>query len=216
MTDNHPNAGESHKFERLVFFSDAVFAIAITVLVLDLKPEGSTPGEFSLGLYANRLFGFFLSFAVIGVYWLSHHRLFGGLWREDTRLRLMNLAFLASIVFLPFPTSIIAQRQINNYAVIFYAISAAAVGSLLFLLTLAARRPHLMRPEETTEGTIVTTAVTLAPPVIFLASAVLAVAHPVTGIMLWWLVGPAVLITRWAARRIAHRIALRHSANATS
>ncbi len=204
MIDDHPTEAESRKFERLVFFSDAVFAIAITLLVLDLRPEGD-PGDFALSHYGNRLFGFVLSFAVIGVYWLSHHRLFGGLWREDGLLRLANLAFLASIVFLPFPTSIIAQPRINNYAVIFYALSAAAVGGLLLLLTLAARRPALMRPEETRQGTIVYGCVTLAPPLIFVISAFVAYRHPMPGILMWWLVGPAVMLARWISRRLVYR-----------
>jgi uncharacterized membrane protein len=63
----------TRKLERLVFFSDAVFAIAITLLVLDLRlPEGSK-AMFDLSQMGTKLFGFALSFAVIGAYWLYHH-----------------------------------------------------------------------------------------------------------------------------------------------
>ena len=108
------------QFERLVFFSDAVFAIAITLLVLDLRLPLSSHGEINLGGIGSKVFGFALSFSVIGIYWLSHHRLFGELRAKDRALRVANLFFLASIVFLPFPTSVIAQFPATTVSVVFY------------------------------------------------------------------------------------------------
>src|SRR5258707_188668 len=97
--------------ERLIFFSDAVIAIAITLLVLDLRlPEAS--GESlaaQLGDLSSSFLSFFMSFAVIGLFWEAHHRLFGFIERYDRTLLWLNLAFLFLIASLPFPTSVLAN-----------------------------------------------------------------------------------------------------------
>ena len=201
--------GQRLMFERLVFFSDAVFAIAITLLVLDIKlpPGAHTPLDF--GEIGPKVFGFFLSFAVIGVYWLNHHRLFGRLEVEDGPLRLVNLAFLASVAFLPFPTSVIAEYAISPVTVRFYALAVAAVGLLFVALILVARRPSLLAPDETLGGTVTGVCYASAAPLVFLASSVVAGARPNLAMQLWWLVMPAMLgmgvIGRWAGARIDQR-----------
>ncbi len=144
----------SQQFERLVFFSDAVFAIAITVLVLDMKLLSGKDIVLDLNAMIPKFVGFGVSFFVIDIYWIAHHRLFGTLKREDGKLRVVNLAFLASVVFLPFSTSALAERPSVSASVILYALAVASVGVLLILLTFAARRPGLMRPKETRGGTL--------------------------------------------------------------
>jgi uncharacterized membrane protein len=93
---------------RTISFSDAVIAIAITLLALDLKvpqvPESSAAAELPsalLELWPN-LFSFVLSFWIIGVYWLAHHRLFQQVNAYDRRMLLINLLFLMWIVLMPF------------------------------------------------------------------------------------------------------------------
>lgn len=96
---------------RLEFFSDAVFAIAITLLVLDIKIP---PREESLvpalihqwPSYA----AFLLSFACIGIMWINHHRLFSLIHRADDTLRLLNLLLLLGISAVPFPTAVLAEH----------------------------------------------------------------------------------------------------------
>src|ERR1700723_51476 len=99
-----PTSGEGRKlgFERFIFFSDAVFAIAITLLVLDLKVPNAD--AFALAPLIPKLLGFGISFYVIGRYWLAHHQLFEAVEGYDGLLLGANLWFLASIAFLPFPT----------------------------------------------------------------------------------------------------------------
>jgi len=70
---HEPAHGPSHQLERLVFFSDAIFAIAITLLVLDLKLPPDSHGIIKWDEIIPKLFAFALSFFVIGVYWLNHH-----------------------------------------------------------------------------------------------------------------------------------------------
>jgi uncharacterized membrane protein len=191
----HADHKASTQFERLVFFSDAVFAIAITLLVLDLKLPPNSNGVVDLNAISGKLFGFFLSFAVIGIYWLNHHRLFGALRREDGPLRLANLAFLASVVFLPFPTSVIAENRATTSTVVFYALSVAAVGVLLAVLVLVARRPHLLASEEADIGAASAVVYPLGAPLVFLASSLVALRQPRLAMELWWLVLPAVLLS---------------------
>ena len=195
----------SLEFERLAFFSDAVFAIAITLLVLDLRLPISHDHRPHFEGMTPRFIGFAVSFIVIGIYWNVHHRLFGTLRRDDGLLRAGNLVFLASIVFLPFPTSVIAEYPTAKVAVMLYAFSVSAVGMLLFALTLLARRPNLTRPGETRGGTIHFAIRAIAAPAVFLISAALATAKPLWALMLWVLVWPAV----WGCGHLGKRMQLR-------
>ena len=197
---------ESLRFERLTFFSDAVFAIAITLLVLDLKLPPTRDGVLHFEGMTPKFVGFGVSFFVIGIYWLAHHRLFGTLRREDGKLRLINLMFLASIVFLPFPTSVIAEYPATTVSVVLYALSVSAVGVLLIALACVARRPKLMRLGETRGGTWHFVIRSLAAPSIFLSSAAVAYAKPSAAAFLWLLIYPAILISERIARWVQHRV----------
>jgi uncharacterized membrane protein len=88
----------SLSFERIVFFSDAVMAIAITLLVIDLKipniPTALAAAELQASLreLTPRIVSFVISFSVVGVYWSSHHRYFTYIKRYDGRLIFLNLS----------------------------------------------------------------------------------------------------------------------------
>jgi uncharacterized membrane protein len=192
---------ESRQFERLVFFSDAVFAIAITLLVLDLKPPTGAFNAQALEAMIPSFEGFGISFFVIAVYWLAHHEIFGALRREDGALRVMNLVFLASIAFLPFPTSVIALYAATTAPVIFYALSVATVGLLQAALILVARRPALMRAGETRAESRHGLVRSLVPPTIFLASAGVALRAPHLATYMWILIWPALkVVDGWPAK----------------
>jgi len=202
----HGEQNAHRQFERLVFFSDAVFAIAITLLVLDLKaPAGPLDGH-AWQEILPKVLGFGISFFVIGIYWMAHHELFGTLEREDAPLKVANLAFLASIVFLPFPTSVIAGHVNSTASVAFYALSVAFVGLLLVLLTLVARRPALMRAGESRGRTLRSVIRSLAAPLVFMASAVVAIWQPHLAALLWLAVWPAVRIGTLAGRAVQRRV----------
>jgi len=194
------------QFERFVFFSDAVFAIAITLLVLELRLPPGSGGHVDLGELWPKLFGFLLSFFVIGAYWLNHHRLFGVIKAEDSLLRTVNLIFLASIVFLPFPTSVIAENRPSSSAVCFYAASVALVGFLMSLLVLVARRQRFLAPGDGRGQTVHFVIYTLSAPLIFAISAVVALSQPVLAMRMWWLVALATpladLLGGWIERRM--------------
>jgi uncharacterized membrane protein len=100
---------------RIEFFSDAVFAIAITLLILEIKVPPVHSAEASMNLGAALLalypsyFGYVFSFLMIGIYWANHYRIFKLYRRGDDVLVLLNIFFLMGIAFLPFPTGVLAE-----------------------------------------------------------------------------------------------------------
>jgi uncharacterized membrane protein len=104
---------EARAVERLIFFSDAVVAIAITLLALDLPvPEGDSVSAFwsSVKQNGSHYAAFLISFAVIALAWASHHGAFRYTMRADARLRTLNMAWLLTIVLNPFATRLLTAR----------------------------------------------------------------------------------------------------------
>jgi uncharacterized membrane protein len=96
--------------DRLVFFSDAVVAIAITLLALDLPvPTGHTVPEFwrSAQDNAGHYAAFLISFAVIASAWSDHHDLFKYVRHADSRLRVLDIVWLGTIILNPFATKLL-------------------------------------------------------------------------------------------------------------
>jgi uncharacterized membrane protein len=127
-------AERTTELDRIIFFSDGVFAIAITLLVIGLRvpalPSHVANSELSRRLLDEwpRVLSYAVSFAVIGLYWVGHHRSFGHIRRFDHRLILLNLAFLGLIAFLPFPTAVLGRYGGHRSAVVLYAGSLALAG----------------------------------------------------------------------------------------
>jgi uncharacterized membrane protein len=201
----------SHQLERLVFFSDAIFAIAITLLVLDLKLPPARNGLIVWGDISSKLFAFVLSFLVIGVYWMNHHQMFGHVRREDGRLRWVNLLFLGTIIFLPFPTSVIAEFPATTASTQLYTASAAATGVMFALLALVVRRGHLMDPAEISGRSLKAFASTLGAPSIFILATGVAAVDPQWALRMLWLIAPATWIAHWAGRWLERRWIAKHN-----
>jgi uncharacterized membrane protein len=114
--------------ERLLFFSDAVFAIAITLLVLEIRlpSAGETITDeqmlTALAGMGHKFLAYLISFLVIGVFWIGHHRKFRFIKRYDSTLLFLNLIMLMGIAFLPFPSSMISESP-TRVATIFYALT---------------------------------------------------------------------------------------------
>jgi len=106
-----PDSGQ-RETARLEAFSDGVFAIAITLLALELRIPHGTPGERLghelLDLWPTYL-AFVTSFAIVGIMWLNHHRLFTLIGRVDHRLMVINLVLLLGVTTVGFPTALVAQ-----------------------------------------------------------------------------------------------------------
>lgn len=185
---------DSLGLERLLFFSDAVFAIAITLLALELRlPSlgGSlTNDQLLQALLAiwPKYFSYALSFFVIGAFWMGHHRKFRFILRYDTNLILLNIFLLMWIAFIPFPTAIIGETE-NRTAVIFYALVMAVAGLLnAALWVYASRNNRLIESGFTPQQKRRETIRALIVPGVFLLSIGLAFIQPVIAIYSWLLI----------------------------
>jgi uncharacterized membrane protein len=142
----------SNHFEtaRTATFSDAVLAIAITLLVLDLKPPELSAGQ-SLGAALvdqwPRYVALVSSFALIGLIWIHHHRLFRMLERADHTLLNLNLLLMLAVLIIPFPTALLAEYPYERVSAVLYT-SVVASNALLFnvMWRHVCRRPGLLRP----------------------------------------------------------------------
>ncbi|MBK8986459.1 MAG: DUF1211 domain-containing protein [Chloroflexi bacterium] len=188
--------------ERVVLFSDTVFAIAITLLALDIRLPVAVAHLTNQQLMTNLLaiwpkyLSFVISFLVIGNLGIAHHRRFSLITRYDNRLLLLNLLVLMSIAFIPFPTSVISENG-NRTATIFYALSITMTGLLSALLWWYASWENRLIDE--TMGKDVAHRSLLAiltTPAVFLLSIGLTFINPDLGKFSWILTAPAILMLR--------------------
>jgi uncharacterized membrane protein len=135
------------EFSRIVAFSDGVFAIAITLLVLALEvPESAADVGSAVLDQRGDFFAYALSFAVLGKLWLAHHRFFSALERFDPTLMGLNLVYLAWVALVPYTSELLGDYGELTAAVITYAASMFAV-SLTFTIQIAyAYRANLVKP----------------------------------------------------------------------
>jgi uncharacterized membrane protein len=123
---------------RVEAFSDGVFAIAITLLVLDLIVPGRAEGHES-GLAAAlaaewpSYFAYLVSFLVIGIIWINHHTMFTLVNRVDRRVLFVNLLLLLTISVIPFPTRLLAEYLLDSDA----GVAAAVYSATMFLMGIA-------------------------------------------------------------------------------
>jgi uncharacterized membrane protein len=197
---------DQRSLDRLVNFSDAVFAIAITRLALDVRlpnidsVAARPPLAPQLVVLAPSLFAFTLSFVVIGGYWVAHHRLFKFVERYDTRLLWLNLLTLFCIALLPFPTQVIAKYGDTVLGVEIYA-GAMTLTGLSVLATMGyAYSAHLTAAEADWRIALTKSAIT---PIVFASSMVVGLWNPIVASNMWWLVAIAffvvdpILNSRW-------------------
>ena len=128
----------------MVLFSDAVVAIAITLLILPLVDIASDH-DLTVGSlfqdYGGQLVACGVSFAVIAQYWVNHHDLFSRIDRQTPSILWTNLLWLATIVFLPLPTEMLANDPHGDRSVqAFYIGSVLAASLALTLVALLAQR----------------------------------------------------------------------------
>jgi uncharacterized membrane protein len=130
------------EFSRIVAFSDGVFSIAITLLVLNLNIKTDLPGkELSEALWGQRenLLAYAISFAVIGRFWLVHHRFFSEVKAFDSRLIALNMLYLGWIVLIPFSSQVLGEYGGKTPSVVLYSANLAGVVLIGLLMTADAR-----------------------------------------------------------------------------
>ncbi len=139
----HNELKKEFQLERLILFSDAVFAIAITLLVIEIKipelPHDAVTDQAlleALGHLIPKFIGFLVSFLLIGQYWIVHHRLFGYVINFSGRLIWLNIFFLLAVALMPFSTGFYSEYVLSHTLtpVIFYTANIALLGLVNFLM----------------------------------------------------------------------------------
>lgn len=186
-----PIARGDEEFSRVLAFSDGMFAIAMTLLVVGIEvPDLVRPDEGALWDAVKDLHpayvSFFVSFIVIGRYWIAHHQFVRLLRELDYGLIWLNLIYLAFVAFLPFPTALLGNYFENPVAVVVYAVAVAIVSGMEVLLLRHAHRHRLFErelPEDVYRWGVMTSS---TPVLFFLGSIPVAFYDTSLAVLLWF------------------------------
>ena len=148
---------------RLEAFSDGVFAIVVTLLVLEIKvpqlPHGHAAGDLwpAVAALAPKVLTWALSFVFAAIYWVNHHHFLSTVGKVDRGLLFLNALFLLALSFLPFPTALLGEYPRETTALAVFGVSMAVIGlTFLLLRGVTARRGHVppmpMRVRRAAEG----------------------------------------------------------------
>lgn len=199
----HPLARSGFiEYDRVIFFSDAVFAIAITLLAVNLRvPDtGSVGSAHELSKAIPGIFAFAISFAVIAFFWIGHHAMFRYITAVDWPLIGLNLVLLGAVAFIPYPTDLLSASTAQPAAVIFYAACCALAGLAQAAVWVYATRSPAGLTDESAESvrTFFLLRI-LRVPAVFILSVPVAVVAPRAAPYIWlliWISG-AVLNRFW-------------------
>ena len=185
--------------ERLIFFTDAVVAIAMTLLILpltegvtDARYEGLTTSEY-LREHSDQLVAFALSFVIIASFWRAHHALFEHVAAYSQPLLWLNILWMFTVVWLPVPTALAGSLETDGSELLLYIGSLLANGLVSVALHLVLRRnPALWEPGNPPTAAGLHGAVTFAA--LLVVAMVIALAVPGVGywaLLVLFLSGPA-------------------------
>jgi uncharacterized membrane protein len=139
--------------DRFIFFTDAVVAVAITLLVLPLVDAANNIGQATSGEYlvanATRIFAFILSFAVIGRLWIAHHQFSEVITDYSVVTLWLNMAWMLTIVFLPISTELISSEA-DDFTIangVYVLTMLANMSIMLALRHVYLKNPSMMTPE---------------------------------------------------------------------
>lgn len=196
------------ELERVIVFTDAVVAIALTLLVLDLRlPAGDYPTDASLQAALRALvpnfMAFGVSFTVISVWWWTNHRMFRKVYRYDGGLLALDIVWLSTIVFLPFPTAVLSNTTGLPTAAALYACANGAVGLANVALLVYLRRRGLVEPPMTPVTFRVRLSVAAVFPAVFFLSVPVAFLVGPTAAQLSWFLAAVV---PWAVVTVERRM----------
>jgi uncharacterized membrane protein len=182
------------EMDRVVNFSDGVFAIAATLLVLSIgfslnlrQPDLNRKLWHEFGDVLPQVLAYALSFFVIARNWIGHHRMFKMIQRIDGRFIGLNLVVLGLIALVPFPTEVYGNYPSQQPALIVYcvAISAPSIASAV-LFRYAAQGNRLIDPSTPREWVVHSQLRALSIPAVFLTS--IPISFVAVGLaQLWWL-----------------------------
>ena len=182
---------------RILALSDGVFAIAITLLILEIAVPATTSDlpKALLGLWPRYL-AYVLSFVVIARFWVAHHLAFRLIARYDNVLVWLNLLLLMFVAFLPFPTAVLGEHNGSAAAAVLYAAAVVLAGTASTAYWwYASGRGGLLRPDVGAARVRAIRARGLSSPVYFALTLPIAAFAPYAAEILWFLVFPLNRIT---------------------
>jgi uncharacterized membrane protein len=209
--------GQSLEFERFATFTDAVFAIAMTLLVLDVKIEpivrdaGNPSVMWSrLGDLVPEFVAFGVAFILLGFYWIAHHGFVARLAAFDQRLMMLNLVYLAFVALLPFPSFLVGEYEENPVSVIVFAIVLAVISAMETVMFVYAHRSGLLRERLDPAAYRFEVLSSLQPVVVFLVTLPLAYVNTTLTLLSWAVISPAMgaALDRWGRRGGITRVAV--------
>lgn len=194
--------GSDPEFNRPLNFTDAVFAIALTLLALDLRidtipgdPDSVTAMWQALNDLVPQVTAYIVAFVLLGKYWLAHHRFAARLAGIDSRFLALTLVYLAFIAVLPFPTSLIGSHEGNPLSGVLFALNLAAISGMETVLLLHAQHRELLLDGASPAMRRWELISSLAPAAMFTATIPLAFIDPTWMLLSWLVVGLA--LGRW-------------------
>jgi uncharacterized membrane protein len=152
MTDSY-NLIAGRSVERLAALSDGVFAVAMTLLVLDLRAPAVEAIHSerdlwaALGALAPRLFMYILSFMTLGIFWVGQQTQLNHLARSDRSLSWIHIVFLFAISMMPFSTTLLAQFTAFRMALLVYWVNILLIGAVLYISWICAVGSGLVRED---------------------------------------------------------------------
>jgi uncharacterized membrane protein len=205
-------AGRDTRFWRLDTFSDAIFAVAMTLLVFSF-PLSSLPRNLGQPEVQNLILSlapqfetFIISFLVTGAFWIGHHRIFDKIERYNQALVWLNFVFLLFIVFIPFPTAVLVSAGDTWLPIALYASNIACAGFALTLAWVYASYNHrLIDTNMPIREVRLSTVQGVVVPSIFLLSIFVAIYSPRLAEYFWLL----SFVAQWAVARRWTKIKIR-------
>ena len=182
---------ESIEFARVLSFSDGLFAIAMTLLVVGIEvpdiPDTESVGELSDAVrdLDSSFISFFISFFVIARYWVAHHVFFSQLQRMDRGLIWLNILYLCFIAFLPFPSGLLGNFFENPLAFTIYAVAVAVVSGMELVMFRHAYRKGLLNRELPEDVYRWGALLSLSPVIFFMLSIPIAFVDSSLAVLVW-------------------------------
>ena len=194
-----PNSNSRLGLDRIISFSDAVIAVAITLMVVQVQiPESVAPGQLQQALRGliPTFTTYVFSFYIVAVYWIEHHRMFKYIKRCDDGLIWLNLLLLMLIALVPFATNLLDTYPDAQIVVFIYATLIAVLGLLTTGLWWYATHRHRLvdkglSPLLIRKGLVLR----LVAPVVFMVSMAIAIFSLDAAMYAWFAIIPLVAIT---------------------
>lgn len=199
--DNH---GDRLVMERMVLFTDAVFAIVITLMAIEIRlPAEHPPGGWTEAALSHalrelqpKLLAYFISFVVVALIWTGHVRKYRQVRTVDGGVLWLNLAQMLFIGLLPFFTSMLAEAT-TRLAIVIYAGNLVAAGTAgLLCWRRATASPTTVAPSLTLQLRLRESRITLAMVLVFAISIGIAIWAPLWAMFSWLLIWPALVVAR--------------------